>query len=166
MISPILRFFTLKKQNFIFFPLKNPDLQSSEKTGTPSSLCHIIMSHWWNKLILCLFHRSHSGICCTFGRLTSWFLNITTLTVLISTNDEPCIGTFLIWTFVTNLKVLSFNYKKLVNRQSHQQEATLGHINSWDAWRLCPQSICQPSTTINPPPLGWTDEHSLQETFC
>ena len=34
-ISPILHFFTLKKQNFIFFPLKNPDLQSSEKTGTP-----------------------------------------------------------------------------------------------------------------------------------
>ena len=36
-ISPILHFFTLKNQNFIFFPPKNPDLQSSEKTGTPQN---------------------------------------------------------------------------------------------------------------------------------
>ena len=37
-ISPILHFLTLKEQNFFFFPLKSPDLQSSEKTGTPPNV--------------------------------------------------------------------------------------------------------------------------------
>ena len=46
-ISPLLHFFTLKKQNFFSFPLKNTYLQSSEKTGTinPHNIIIIIIKY-------------------------------------------------------------------------------------------------------------------------